>query len=114
MSARAFKVVPGKQGEAAGEIGIEGTTIEAPTEVPFLQCASFVQTLYLSTSDVSLSMLRMPMAKAADCMKSVSSQRALLCLTTKQLQTCQQLVCGDSICDGQLHISLQYHNPELD
>ena len=33
VSARAFKVVPGKQGEAAGEIGIEGTTIEAPTEV---------------------------------------------------------------------------------
>lgn len=32
VSARAFKVVPGKQGEAAGEIGIEGTTIEAPTE----------------------------------------------------------------------------------
>lgn len=36
VSARAFKVVPGKQGEAAGEIGIEGTTIEAPTEVRFL------------------------------------------------------------------------------
>lgn len=33
VSARAFKVVPGKQGEAAGEVGIEGTTIEAPTEV---------------------------------------------------------------------------------
>ena len=33
VSARAFKVVPGKQGEAAGEIGIEGPTIEAPTEV---------------------------------------------------------------------------------
>ena len=32
VSARAFKVVPGKTGEAAGEIGIEGTTIEAPTE----------------------------------------------------------------------------------
>ena len=32
VSARAFKVVPGKQGESAGEIGIEGTAIEAPTE----------------------------------------------------------------------------------
>lgn len=33
VSARAFKVVPGKQGETAGDIGIEGTAIEAPTEV---------------------------------------------------------------------------------
>ena len=36
MSARAFKVVPGKQGETAGDIGIEGTAIEAPTEVSLL------------------------------------------------------------------------------
>ena len=39
VSPRAFKVVPNKKGEAAGEIGIEGTTIEAPEEVgcfPFL------------------------------------------------------------------------------
>ena len=33
VSPRAFKVVPNKKGEAAGEIGIEGTTIEAPEEV---------------------------------------------------------------------------------
>eukprot|EP00891_Asterochloris_glomerata_P006770 jgi/Astpho2/6770/e_gw1.00103.16.1_t len=32
VSPRAFKVVPNKKGEAAGEIGIEGTTIEAPEE----------------------------------------------------------------------------------
>lgn len=38
VSARAFKVVPGKTGEAAGEIGIEGTTIEAPTEVNAAMC----------------------------------------------------------------------------
>lgn len=36
VSARAFKVVPGKQGETAGDIGIEGTAIEAPTEVSLL------------------------------------------------------------------------------
>ena len=36
MSARAFKVVPGKQGETAGDIGIEGTAIEAPTEASLL------------------------------------------------------------------------------
>ena len=49
VSARAFKVVPGKTGEAAGEIGIEGTTIEAPTEasaaamlmLTLLHCARF-------------------------------------------------------------------------
>lgn len=36
VSARAFKVVPGKQGETAGDIGIEGTAIEAPTEASLL------------------------------------------------------------------------------
>lgn len=36
VSARAFKVVPGKQGETAGDIGIEGTAIEAPTEASVL------------------------------------------------------------------------------
>lgn len=40
VSVRAFKVVPGKQGETAGEIGIEGTAIEAPTEASLLDMAS--------------------------------------------------------------------------
>lgn len=40
VSARAFKVVPGKQGETAGEIGIEGTAIEAPTEASLLGMVS--------------------------------------------------------------------------
>ncbi len=78
MSARAFKVVPGKQGEAAGEIGIEGTTIEAPTEVRFLYFASFAQTVHLSTDNVSLSTLSMAMLKAADWKRTVSSQNAVL------------------------------------
>ena len=40
VSARAFKVVPGKQGETAGDIGIEGTAIEAPTEASLLGIAA--------------------------------------------------------------------------
>lgn len=40
VSARAFKVVPGKQGETAGDIGIEGTAIEAPTEASLLGMVS--------------------------------------------------------------------------
>jgi hypothetical protein len=78
VSARAFKVVPGKQGEAAGEIGIEGTTIEAPTEVRLLLFASLVQTVHLTTHDVSLSMLSMAMLKAADWIEPVSCQSAVL------------------------------------
>lgn len=49
VSARAFKVVPGKTGEAAGEIGIEGTTIEAPTEASTISAhglGSCVSTVY--------------------------------------------------------------------
>lgn len=34
VSARAFTPRPDKKGEAAGEVGIEGTTIEAADEVP--------------------------------------------------------------------------------
>ena len=34
VSPRAFTPRPDKKGEAAGEVGIEGTTIEAAPEVP--------------------------------------------------------------------------------
>ena len=33
VSPRAFKEQPGKKGQEAGEVGIEGTTIEHPDEV---------------------------------------------------------------------------------
>lgn len=33
VSPRAFKEQPGKKGQATGEVGIEGTAIEAPVEV---------------------------------------------------------------------------------
>ena len=100
VSARAFKVVPGKQGEAAGEIGIEGTTIEAPTEVLLLYFASLALIVHLRSHNVGLSMLSIAMLKAADWTDTVSSQSAVLQHTTKQLHACQQLVRGESICDG--------------
>ena len=78
VSARAFKVVPGKQGEAAGEIGIEGTTIEAPTEVLLLYFASFAHIVHLNSHNVGLSMLSIAMLKAADWTDTVSSQSAVL------------------------------------
>lgn len=49
-------MVPGKQGEAAGDIGIEGTAIEAPTEASLLGMV-FVHMLqgWQSTSDSYMS-----------------------------------------------------------
>ena len=35
VSARAFAEAPGKGGDKAGEVGIEGTTIQAPDAVSF-------------------------------------------------------------------------------
>ena len=85
VSARAFAEVPGKKGEKAGEVGIEGTTIQAPDAVRSRQGCP-------NTPEQALRALRLqtdPSASCAFAMTRASSPICrTLCLTVCLLHMC--------------------------
>ncbi len=74
VSPRAFKVVPNKKGEAAGEIGIEGTTIEVPEEVGQLRSgaewivkSAATEGIYMHLGFRASSLRHNPSSSSASC-----------------------------------------------